>query len=125
MAKKILFVDDRSEWRFIVGAWLHGAGYAVVTAKDSGEALKQVEQSEPDLAIVDVDLAGEDGIALMKALKEKHAATPVILFTGLSHDDDTILRFMREGASQYVRKGKMEDLLKAVQVLLDFQPEAG
>ncbi|MGD0262086.1 MAG: response regulator [Verrucomicrobiota bacterium] len=125
MAKEILFVDDTSDWRFMVGAWLHGAGYVVVTAKDSREALKQVEQGEPDLAIVDVDLAGEDGITLVKPIKQKHASLPVILYTGLSHDDDTILRFMREGAHQYVRKGKMEDLIKAVQVLLDFQEAAG
>ena len=125
MAKKILFVDDASEWRFMVGTWLHGAGYAVVTAKNSCEAFKKLEQSTPELAIVDVDLGGEDGIALMKALKQKNPAMPVILYTGLSHDDETILRFMREGAYQYVRKGEIVDLMKAVQLLMDFQASAG
>jgi CheY-like chemotaxis protein len=124
MTKKILFVDDDPDWRSMVGTWLHGAGYVVVTAKDSLECLNRVEQNKPDLAIVDVGLGGEDGTMLMKVLKQRHPAVPIILFTGLSHDDDTILEFMQDGAYQYVHKGKIEDLVKAVQVLLDFEAPA-
>jgi hypothetical protein len=40
---------------------------------------------------------------------------PIILYTGMSHDDDTILAMLRQGAHQYVRKGPLEDLRKADQ----------
>ncbi len=40
---------------------------------------------------------------------------PVILFTGMQHDDESIQNMIDTGAAQYVRKGTMEDLLKAVE----------
>ncbi len=118
MGKKILFVDDDKEWRFMVATWLGDAGYEVVTAADATEAMTIGEGTELGLIILDMDLAGESGLVLMQFMKQNHPGTPVILFTGLSHDDDTILAMLREGAHQYVRKGSQADLVKAVQMAL-------
>jgi len=119
--KTILFVDDDSDWRSMVCTWLQGAGYNVIAVKNGIECFNSVERAQPDLVILDVGLDGEDGTLLMRVLKQRFQTMPVILYTGLSHDDDTILELMREGAHQYVRKGKMSDLIDAVRMRLDFE----
>ena len=116
MGKKILFVDDDKDWRFMVATWLGDAGYEVLTAADATEAMTVGEGADLGLIILDLDLAGENGVVLMQFMKQNYPDTPIILFTGLSHDADTILALLREGAHQYVRKGPQADLVKAVQM---------
>jgi len=65
--------------------------------------------------VLDVNLNGESGVVLMKFLKRNHPGTPVILYTGMQHDDESIQNMLQNGAQQYVRKGTMEELLKAVE----------
>ena len=118
MGKKILFVDDDKEWRFMVATWLGDAGYEVLTAADATEALNMREGTDLGLIILDLDLAGENGVVLMRFMKQNHPDVPIILFTGLSHDDDAILGMLQQGAYQYVRKGPQADLVRAVQMIL-------
>ena len=118
MGKKILFVDDDKEWRFMVACWLGDAGYEVLTVADATEAMTSGEEADLGLIILDLDLAGEDGVVLMRFMKQNHPGVPIILFTGMSHDDDVILGLLREGAHQYVRKGPQADLIKAVRMVM-------
>ena len=67
------------------------------------------------LIILDLDLDGEDGLVLMEFFKCNHPDVPIILYTGLAHDDDAIQEMLRQGANQYVRKGLLADLHKAIQ----------
>lgn len=115
MTKKILFVDDEGDWRFMSSTYLKEAGYDVLTAKNGSEALLISSGVELDLIILDVNLNGENGVVLMKFLKRNHPDVPVILYTGMQHDDESIQSMIDAGAAQYVRKGTMEDLLKAVE----------
>jgi DNA-binding response OmpR family regulator len=119
MAKRILFVDDDQDWRAMVATCLNDAGYEVQTAKDAGEALAQSEGVRPDLVILDVDLAGESGVTLMQFLKRNHPDVPILLYTGLDHNDDTILALLSQGAHRYLPKGKLADLLATVRGILN------
>jgi len=114
----ILFVDDDQDWRDVVAATLRDGGYEVLTAKDATEAIRLTEGAKLGLIILDLDLDGEDGLVLMKFFKRNQPDVPIILYTGLSHDDDAILEMLRQGALQYVRKGPLEDLRQAVQMVL-------
>ena len=118
MGKMILFVDDNRHWRLVVETWLEGAGYDVVTVKDAGEAVLRLNQAEPGLVILDLDLGGENGLMLMKHVKQHYPGVPVILYTGMEHDDKFVQRMLQQGAQQYLRKGPREDLLKAVQMAM-------
>ncbi len=116
---RILFVDDDQGWRLMVCARLKDAGYDVLAVPGAGEALLQTGDAKVDLIILDLDLGGENGLMLMKHLKRQHPSAPVILYTGLPHHTEHDVRAMKEhGAAQYLRKGSMEDLLKAVQTTL-------
>jgi DNA-binding response OmpR family regulator len=113
--KKLLYVDDDKDWRDVVAAALQDAGHEVLTAKDATEAMRLTEDATLELIILDLDLDGENGLTLLKFFKLNQPDVPIILYTGLNHDDDAILGMLRQGAQQYVRKGPLADLCKAVQ----------
>ena len=113
--KKILYVDDDKQWREVVGTFLQHLGYEILTAGDATEAMRLGEGVKLSLIILDLDLAGEDGLMLMKFFKHNQPEVPIILYTDLSHDEEEIRAMLQQGAHQYVRKGLLADLRKVVQ----------
>lgn len=114
MARKILFVDDDEMWRKHVTASLTAAGYEVVTAKDGSEAMALSEKSHPALIILDIDLEGEDGVMLLKFLRRNHPKVPIVVFTGVQHDEAQTRSMLKAGANQYLAKSSVEELIVAV-----------
>ena len=113
--KKILFVDDERDWRAVVSATLKEIGHETLVAKNASEAMKQADGTELGLIILDLDLAGEDGLSLMRYLKRNHPGVPVIIYSGLDHDEEAIQKILKQGAAQYLRKGTLEELTQVVQ----------
>jgi CheY-like chemotaxis protein len=113
--KVVLLIDDEQDWRFMAGLYLKDAGLDVVTAANGAEALEKVRSSKPDVAMLDLNLAGESGLEVLKALKAHHPKLRVVLYTGMEHDNETVQRMLSLGADQYVRKTTMGEMLKAVQ----------
>ncbi len=116
MAKKILFVEDTSDWRSMVQSFLELKGFEVITAQDASEAMAKTEGVDLGLIILDLNLAGESGMMLMRFLKRNNPEVPILLYTGLEHDDATITAMLRQGADRYLRKGSLEELLQTVQI---------
>lgn len=100
----ILFVDDEAPIRELLALYFRKRGYKVTTAICSSDALKLVAQGAFQLAILDVDIAGENGLELLTALKARHADLPVIMFTGLKTDEDLLAKSMALGADAFMRK---------------------
>jgi two-component system response regulator AtoC len=115
MRKKILFVDDEKDWLFMVETYLKEAGYDTLTAKNGTEALSVSHGVKLDVIIIDVNLAGENGVVLMGFLQRNHPNVPIILYTGMTHDEAVVQDMLKQGAHQYLRKTTINDLLKAVQ----------
>jgi CheY-like chemotaxis protein len=87
---RCLIVDDSADFRDAASSMLRGAGIDVVgVASNSAEALSCYEDSHPDVALVDVNLGGEDGFELTRRLHR--ASTPnalaVILVSSYSEAD--------------------------------------
>ncbi len=114
MEKKILFVDDEEDWRTVVSATLKSAGHEVLAARDASEAMRLSEGASLGLIILDLNLAGESGAMLMRFLRRNHPGVPFLIYTGLEHDEEAVSKLLLQGASQYLRKGPMEELVKAV-----------
>ena len=110
----ILFVDDEPEWRLIPGITLTEAGYEVITAKDVFETGLQTYGVKLDLIILDVNLGSEKAPGLMRLLKEGHPGVPIVLYTALEQSDAAVQTLMKEGATAYLRKGAMNNLLDDV-----------
>src|SRR5438132_6234667 len=117
--KRVLFVDDEGDWRFVAGTVLQDAGFEVLTAKDATEALRRMETVKLDGIILDVNLGGENGLLLMELLKQKHPGVPILIYTGLDHDAEAIQTMLKQGARQYLRKGSMAELCNTLRAMVN------
>jgi CheY-like chemotaxis protein len=85
-----LIVDDSAEFRDAASTMLERAGISVVgKASNSAEALRFYEDFHPDVALVDIDLGGEDGFELAEKLDRAGAAShlAVILVSTYAESD--------------------------------------
>jgi CheY-like chemotaxis protein len=87
---RCLIVDDSADFRDAASAMLERAGISVVgKASNSAEALRFYEDLHPDVALVDVDLGGEDGFELAEQLDRMSTASAlaVILVSTYAESD--------------------------------------
>jgi CheY-like chemotaxis protein len=87
---RCLIIDDSADFRDAASAMLERAGISVVgTASNSAEALRCYEDLHPDVALVDIDLGGEDGFTLAEQLDRASSASAlaVILVSTYAESD--------------------------------------
>jgi DNA-binding NarL/FixJ family response regulator len=87
---RCLIVDDSADFRAAASAMLERAGISVVgKASNSAEALRYYEDLHPDVALVDIELGGEDGFALAEELDRAGTACAlaVILVSTYAESD--------------------------------------
>ena len=119
----ILIVDDLEVHLELMEAIFEKEGCHVLTAHNADEALRLLEKSSPDLAILDVMMPGMNGYDLCKRLKEKSGARffPVILVSSLSELEDKIAG-IEAGADDFITKPfKSIELTTKVRSLLKFK----
>jgi len=66
---RVLVVEDSEDQRDLLRAYFEKAGCAVVTVKNAEEAIPAYEETEPELAVVDLVLPGMDGWALAEKIR--------------------------------------------------------
>jgi CheY-like chemotaxis protein len=76
---KILVVDDEENIRFLYKEELEDEGYKVTLAANAEEALKKINEQQPDLITLDIKMPGMDGIEFLRKLKDENRNIPVIL----------------------------------------------
>ena len=89
MNKSILTVDDSTSMRQMLAFILKGAGYQVVQASSSDEALSQAASRTFDMVLTDQNMPGGDGLDLVCALRAlpAYADTPIIMLTTESSEE--------------------------------------
>ena len=113
---KILLVEDDSNQAVLYQQELEADGYDVVLAENGREAIQKVEESRPDLIVMDVSMPGMDGIEAMGRILSEHNTLPVILNTAYSSYKDNFLSW---SADAYVIKSSdLEELKAAIKKLL-------
>src|SRR5574338_1368598 len=109
----VLLVDDHKIVRQGVRAYLHTlADIQVIAEADSGAAaVSAVEQHQPDVVLMDLEMPGElDGIAATRAIRKLRPETRVIVVTS-HHQDEYIFPAVRAGAISYLLKDVEPDEL--------------
>lgn len=83
MEKNILIVDDSESIRELLGSTLESFGYKVVKGINGQDGLKQLENSNVQLIISDVNMPVMDGIEMVKEIRSKAAYkyVPIIMLT--------------------------------------------
>ena len=102
MSEKILVVDDEREIADLLEVYLKNENYTVYKFYNGTDALKCVEETEIDLAILDIMLPDIDGFRICQKIREKFYF-PVIMLTAKGDDMDKILG-LEYGADDYVTK---------------------
>ena len=116
MPSRLLLADDHSLIRQGLKALLEKQGFQVVgEAADGQEALRSVEKTQPDVAIVDISMPILNGVDVARELKKCSPKTKVILLT--QHDEDQyVTEALRASVKGYVLKSQAaNDLVHAIQ----------
>ncbi len=116
-APHIAVVDDELPAREMVGDYLRMHGFEV-TLCDGGTSLRAaVSQKMPDLVILDLNMPEEDGLSIVRDLKQ-HSGVPVIMLTATASPIDRVVG-LELGADDYLAKPcELRELLARVRSVL-------
>jgi CheY-like chemotaxis protein len=92
---RVLVIDDQSFVRKTVSLILTAQGFEVVEAERGIDGLKMLEDTNFDLAMVDIYMPGMDGVRIIKLMRERVPNLPVIAMSGvqLNSSDKTALDY--------------------------------
>ena len=112
---KLLIVDDEGDIREFASSFFRRRKITCFTASNGEEALELAAKHTPDLILLDVMMAGIDGIETLRRLKEWDPACKVIMVTGREpQEQDAFDTCQRLGALAYVHKPLELDELERV-----------
>lgn len=100
--KKILIVDDELSVRESIRMILKNE-YEILMAGNGNAALKTIKEQKPDLVFLDIIMPGEDGIEILKKIKERGDNVKVIMLTA-TKTIKTAVSAMKLGAYDYITK---------------------
>lgn len=120
--KKILLVEDDAVLLKAVSEALGQDGFEVLTAIDGETGIKSIEESNPDLVILDIILPKKNGYEIMEYLKLKPelSSIPVVILTNLEGAQD-VERMLALGARAFLVKANytIEEIVEAVKRILE------
>ncbi|WP_455662659.1 response regulator YycF [Pradoshia sp.] len=123
MDKKILVVDDEKPIADILQFNLKKEGFDVHCAYDGNEAIKLVEEIQPDLILLDIMLPQQDGMEVCREVRKKYDM-PIIMLTAKDSEIDKVLG-LELGADDYVTKPfSTRELIARVKANLRRQKQA-
>ncbi|NLC63551.1 MAG: response regulator [Thermoanaerobacterales bacterium] len=112
--KTVMVVDDQVSIRKMIKEFLLITGYEPFEASDGMEALDLAVREKPDIALVDINLPGIDGISLFRCMKKICPELMAIFMSG-SSDIWTIKRANEEGVVDFLIKPF--DILELLDIL--------
>ncbi len=102
-AAKVWLVDDDPELREMLGVYLAKDGYEVRCLETAEQCLSLLNVQRPDLLVLDLMLPGDDGLSLLRRLRDQHDPLAVVMLTAKSDPVDRIIG-LEQGADDYLAK---------------------
>jgi DNA-binding NtrC family response regulator len=103
MHEEILIIDDKPQFSRSLGENLQDLGYRFRTATCTADALSELKAGAVSLALLDIVLGEEDGLAALRQIRAAHPGLPVIMITGYA-SIGTAVSSMKMGALDYIQK---------------------
>ena len=120
MAPCILVVDDNDINLKLVSKVLELGGYRVITARNAKAAFQIVQESVPDLAILDVMMPDMDGYELCRTLRQPpiNAKFPIIMLTAMSDEVEHSLAMQAGADDLWSKPFDMDQMQSRLEALL-------
>lgn len=100
---KVWLVDDDPELREMLGNYLLDHGYEVRCFASAEIFLARLSIQRPDLAVLDLMLPGEDGLSVLRKLRDAQDDLPLVILTAKGDPVDRIIG-LEQGADDYLAK---------------------
>ncbi len=118
----VLVVDDDEDVRTSLQRALRVSGFAVRSAADGISALRAVAELPPDCVVLDINLPGMDGVAVVTALRALGHDVPVCVLSARDTVDDRVAG-LEAGADDYlVKPFALDELIARLRALLRRSP---
>jgi DNA-binding response OmpR family regulator len=114
----ILLVEDDMNLGFVIQDNLRMNGYKVHLSSDGKQGLKQFNENEYDLCVLDVMLPQKDGFELASDIRQTNKEVPIIFLTAKSMTEDKIQGFKAGGDDYITKPFSTEELLLRIEAIL-------
>jgi DNA-binding NarL/FixJ family response regulator len=126
--RRVVVVEDEDFLRSLIASYLRDSGFSVKTASSAREAVKVIQDSDPDALVLDIDLGSDiSGIDIARRFKVVENGIGVVFLTSISDD-----RFLDADISKefpkasYLNKRMLSDPATLVDALdATLQPQGG
>ena len=115
---RVLVVEDDAKIASFVVNGLKQNGFAVDQARDGEAGLDLALTVSYDAAVLDLNLPGLDGLSLLRQLRQKKVATPVLILSARATIDDRVLGLQSGGDDYLTKPFAFSELLARVQALI-------
>jgi len=114
---RVLVVEDEKKTASFIRKALQSEGYVVDMLHDGADALAAVGHTPFDVVVLDVMLPGRDGLSVVRQMREKKIAIPVLLLTARGEVNEKV-EGLNAGADDYLPKPfALEELIARVRAL--------
>lgn len=116
---RLLVVDDLPDNSFLIQAILEEEGYQIAIEDNGKDALARIQESPPDLVLLDVMMPEMDGYEVTRRIRQNSDLPfiPILLIT--AYDQPSLVKGLDTGADDFVRKPvEVDELLARVRSLL-------
>jgi DNA-binding NarL/FixJ family response regulator len=116
---KVLLADDHSIVRAGLRRIIEESGDMVVVAEaeDGQDAIREIQKTSPDVAVIDISMPGLDGLEVLSRIRPTHPKLPVLVLT-MHEEDQYVIRVFAAGANGYItNRSAPEQLVNAIRKL--------
>jgi CheY-like chemotaxis protein len=120
---KVMLLEDDRDMVTLLRTFLELAGYKVTALKLGQPILPLLEQENPDVVLLDVFLAGQNGLQILESIRShpKLSATKVVMVSGM----DVSTECKKKGADAFLLKPYMpDDLVRLLEQTAGSHPPA-
>jgi two-component system response regulator DegU len=111
MTNRVLIVEDSRLMRELIKMTLADVAEVVGECADGADALDAYTRLQPDWVLMDIEMKGVDGITATRQIIAAHPQARIMIVT--DYNDDDLRHAAREaGASQYIVKENLLDILE-------------
>lgn len=104
---KVLLGEDDRDMAILLQTLLEMEGYAVGSARSGSAVLAMIDELQPDVVLLDVNLAGQSGLQVLQTLRSRgKTPSPRVIMTSGMDLKETCLK---EGADAFLLKPYMPD----------------